>query len=237
MKVLTLDKKNILTILLLAGIVFSVIQIGRSASPDPGHPWADIGDTASDALSVARGGTGQTSLTADSLVSGNGANPVTLIAPGTAGNVLTSNGTVWSSSALSGLVLLYTDETDTAEVNNTTTETVLKNWNLSVAPTDYRYFILEAEVMANQNKNGNALVTYTWNFNGNITLLKSLVWRTYGIAYSNINMGLKYAATIKTIVNAANVGANTNFILKGQMNNANLGSQMQAQSFRVYGVK
>lgn len=55
-----------------------------------------------DIRGVSRAGTGLTTLTAGSLLSGNGTSPVTLIAPGTTGNVLTSNGTAWTSAAPSG---------------------------------------------------------------------------------------------------------------------------------------
>jgi len=50
-------------------------------------------------LNVANGGTGATTLTANSLVAGNGTSAVSLIAPGSAGNVLTSDGTTWSSAS------------------------------------------------------------------------------------------------------------------------------------------
>lgn len=48
---------------------------------------------------VANGGTSLATLTAGSLLSGNGTSPVALIAPGTSGNVLTSTGSAWSSVA------------------------------------------------------------------------------------------------------------------------------------------
>lgn len=50
-------------------------------------------------LAVADGGTGLSTLTANSLLVGNGASSPTFIAPGTSGNVLQSNGTAWVSSA------------------------------------------------------------------------------------------------------------------------------------------
>lgn len=50
---------------------------------------------------VANGGTGLATLTANSLLVGNGTGNVTFIAPGTSGNVLTSNGTTWVSTAAS----------------------------------------------------------------------------------------------------------------------------------------
>ena len=50
-------------------------------------------------LAVGSGGTGATSLTVNNVVLGNGTSPVQLVAPGTTGNVLTSNGTTWASTA------------------------------------------------------------------------------------------------------------------------------------------
>lgn len=53
-------------------------------------------------LSAANGGTGQTSLTANNVILGNGTSGVQFVAPGTNGNVLTSNGTSWVSQAAGG---------------------------------------------------------------------------------------------------------------------------------------
>ena len=50
-------------------------------------------------VTVAQGGTGQTSLTANNVLLGNGTNAVQVVAPGTSGNVLTSDGTTWTSAA------------------------------------------------------------------------------------------------------------------------------------------
>ena len=50
-------------------------------------------------LAVANGGTGATSLTANNVILGNGTSAVQAVAPGTSGNILTSNGTTWVSSA------------------------------------------------------------------------------------------------------------------------------------------
>jgi hypothetical protein len=51
-------------------------------------------------LVVADGGTGVSSLTADNVILGDGTNPVKFVAPSTNGNVLTSNGTTWTSAAI-----------------------------------------------------------------------------------------------------------------------------------------
>lgn len=48
---------------------------------------------------VANGGTSLTTLTADNVILGNGTSAPTFVAPSTSGNVLTSNGTTWQSTA------------------------------------------------------------------------------------------------------------------------------------------
>jgi hypothetical protein len=54
------------------------------------------------AISVAKGGTGATTLTANNVLLGNGTSALQAVAPGASGNVLTSDGTTWTSSAPSG---------------------------------------------------------------------------------------------------------------------------------------
>lgn len=60
---------------------------------------------------VDNGGTGATSLTANNVILGNGTSAVQVVAPGTAGNVLTSNGTTWTSSTPAAGVSLSADNT------------------------------------------------------------------------------------------------------------------------------
>jgi hypothetical protein len=62
-------------------------------------------------LPVANGGTGATTLTAENVLLGDGTSAVKFVAPGTTGNVLTSNGTTWTSAVPAGggdLVLVQT---------------------------------------------------------------------------------------------------------------------------------
>jgi hypothetical protein len=56
-------------------------------------------NVSSGTLSATRGGTGSANLTAENVILGNGANTVKVVAPGTANNVLTSNGSTWISQA------------------------------------------------------------------------------------------------------------------------------------------
>tara|TARA_R110000796_G_scaffold145458_1_gene262065 strand:+ start:421 stop:1227 length:807 start_codon:yes stop_codon:yes gene_type:complete len=50
-------------------------------------------------LTVADGGTGQSTLAANAVLVGNGTSGINSVAPSTSGNVLTSNGTAWTSSS------------------------------------------------------------------------------------------------------------------------------------------
>jgi hypothetical protein len=57
-----------------------------------------VGTWNASVISVAYGGTGASSLTANNVLLGNGTSALQVVAPGTSGNVLTSNGTTWVSS-------------------------------------------------------------------------------------------------------------------------------------------
>lgn len=58
-------------------------------------------------LAVSRGGTGASTLTLNNVILGNGTSAVQFVAPGTSGNVLTSNGTTWTSSPPGGDATLW----------------------------------------------------------------------------------------------------------------------------------
>lgn len=53
-------------------------------------------------VGVAQGGTGLATLTANNVILGNGTSAPLFVAPGTSGNVLTSDGTTWTSAAPAG---------------------------------------------------------------------------------------------------------------------------------------
>jgi hypothetical protein len=83
------------------GTVTSVAASGGTTGLTfSGSPITSSGTlTLSGTLAVANGGTGATTLTANNVILGNGTSAVQFVAPGTAGNVLTSNGTTWTSAA------------------------------------------------------------------------------------------------------------------------------------------
>lgn len=60
------------------------------------------------ALPVASGGTGASTLTANYVLLGNGTSAPQMIAPGTAKNVLMSDGTTWAATSLPGITITWT---------------------------------------------------------------------------------------------------------------------------------
>lgn len=65
----------------------------------------------SNVLPVTSGGTGLATLTANNVILGAGTSTPTFVAPGAAGNVLTSNGTTWTASTshsfVTGMILMW----------------------------------------------------------------------------------------------------------------------------------
>lgn len=106
--------------LTLAGTVFSITSTGLTASTygsassvpviafNAQGQATSVTDTSiaistsqitSGTLGVANGGTGAATLTANNVLLGNGTSALQVVAPGSNGNVLVSNGTTWTSAA------------------------------------------------------------------------------------------------------------------------------------------
>jgi hypothetical protein len=87
-------------------------------------------------LAVGSGGTGSTTLTANNVLLGNGTSALQTIAPSTSGNLLTSNGTTWASTApvSIGVGQTWQDVTASRAVNTTYTNTTGKPifWHVDI---------------------------------------------------------------------------------------------------------
>jgi hypothetical protein len=102
------------------GTVTSVaLSGGTTGITVSGSPVTTSGTiTLAGTLAVANGGTGRTSLTSNNVILGAGTGAVNFVAPGTSGNLLTSNGTTWvSSAAPSGGINYTTVTTNTTAVD------------------------------------------------------------------------------------------------------------------------
>ena len=88
-------------------------------------------------LPVGSGGLGAATLTSNNVILGNGTSAVQFVAPGTTGNVLTSNGTTWTSAALtSGDVVGPASATDNAVVRfDGTTGKLVQDSAVTIADT------------------------------------------------------------------------------------------------------
>jgi hypothetical protein len=82
------------------------------ASNNPAWAQINLLNGVVNALPVANGGTGAATLAANNVLLGNGTTAVQTVAPGTTGNLLTSNGTTWTSAApptsfISGMIIMW----------------------------------------------------------------------------------------------------------------------------------
>lgn len=88
-------------------------------------------------LAVADGGTGASSFTANNVLLGNGTSAFQVVAPSTNGNVLTSNGTTWTSAAIPaqgiGVGQTWTDVTSSRSIGTTYTNSTGKSIQLSIS--------------------------------------------------------------------------------------------------------
>jgi hypothetical protein len=94
----------------------------------------DQTDAVTGTLPVANGGTGAATLTANNVLLGNGTSALQAVAPGTSGNVLTSDGTTWASTALPAAgVTSFSAGTTGLTPNTGTTGAVTLGGTLAVA--------------------------------------------------------------------------------------------------------
>jgi hypothetical protein len=84
--------------------VAGTLAIANGGTGSTSTTYCSLTANVTGTLPVANGGTGATTITANSVILGNGTSALNanLVAPGTAGNVLTSNGSTWTSAAAGG---------------------------------------------------------------------------------------------------------------------------------------
>jgi len=80
--------------------VTGTLPIANGGTGTTSTTFANLTTNVTGTLPVGNGGTGATSLTANNVLLGNGTSALQVVAPGTTGNVLTSDGTTWTSAAV-----------------------------------------------------------------------------------------------------------------------------------------
>jgi hypothetical protein len=83
----------------LTSQVTGTLPIANGGTGSTSTTFANLTTNVTGTLPVGNGGTGATTLTANNVILGNGTSAVQFVAPGTTGNVLTSDGTTWQSTA------------------------------------------------------------------------------------------------------------------------------------------
>jgi hypothetical protein len=160
------------------------------------------GTTQVDGLStpvpVADGGTGAATLTANNVILGNGTSSVQLVAPGTTGNILTSNGTTWTSSAPpSGGVTSFNGNTGALdgwqEVTTATFGSGTTTISIGSLPADYKVFrFLITGATSSTNSNFEPCVRVSTD--GGSSYISSSVYSLQSSLVSSFS-GWQYAAS------------------------------------------
>jgi hypothetical protein len=90
----------------------SALPVASGGTGSTSTTYVNLTSNVTGTLPVANGGTGTATLTANNVILGNGTSAPTFVAPGTTGNLLTSNGTTWLSTAaapsfVAGMIMLW----------------------------------------------------------------------------------------------------------------------------------
>lgn len=132
----------------------------------------------SNTLSIINGGTGATNFSINSLIVGNGTSSFTEIAPGVSGEVLTSNGTTWTSQSLPVVSIAPNYEEIVAilgqTIFNTTVQTLANSFGKSYLLVTLNG-IIQREI-ANYSVTGANQITFITGLNdGDIVTIRSFL--------------------------------------------------------------
>jgi hypothetical protein len=139
---------------------------------------------------VANGGTGRTTLTSNNVVLGAGTSAVNFVAPGTSGNVLTSNGTTWTSAAAATPTIATTAEAQ-AGTNNTNVMTSLRTREAFNASGSAPVFAARAWVNFDGNSGGAGVRS-----SGNVSSVTGFGTGNYTVNFTTAMPDANYSAPV-----------------------------------------
>ncbi len=156
-------------------------------------------------VAVTNGGTGDSTLTANAVLIGNGTSPVTSVSPGSVGNVLVSNGTSWTSNSLSSSSAFsgYTSNpiTTLGSVTTNTYQTFSNSPAFTITPTISGVYKVYCNVVGQCDTPGQIAYYRIYNTSANATLLTqsgNWVGTTSTNIYANISLQNTYQLTAGT---------------------------------------
>jgi hypothetical protein len=188
----------------LATDVTGTLPIANGGTGTTSTTFVNLATNVTGTLPVANGGTGTTTLTANNVILGNGTSAVQVVAPGTSGNVLTSDGTTWVSQPISagGMDLITT----LSPANGAATVTA------SSIPTTYKQLVL---VTNNITLSASAIITFQLSANNGSSYISSIELVS--------NTGAQQSG-VADVYQADLTSIKTFTVVRGGSNNSNSGS-------------
>lgn len=166
----------------------TAIQLGNTVTTLNNMTFANVTiSSVSTPITASQGGTGLTSITSNNVVLGNGTGSVQVVAPGTSGNVLTSNGTTWLSQAAASSGFPLTLGNTSIAASSTTTS--VGNLTLLLPTiTNYTETLFSATGNTTVNLSNGTVQLITTSGSTTITLPSSVSGKSFTII-------VKYAST------------------------------------------
>jgi hypothetical protein len=190
-------------------------------------PTSDLTGT----LAVANGGTGLTTLTANNVILGNGTNAVQFVAPSTNGNVLTSNGTTWTSAAPAATLSGQTNSATPFETSlgyqagnvNTGTYNTFVGYNAGLSNSTGGNNVAIGGNCFNSNTTGSSNIAVGRNtLSNNSTAISNIAIGTSALTGSNaddnIAIGISSLTSNSTGINNCALGNYSLFFSNGSNN-------------------
>jgi len=186
-------------------------------------------------LPVANGGTGRTSLTSNNVILGAGTSQVGFVAPGTSGNVLTSNGTTWVSSAPAGggggaVVQSLTFTKSAGQTFSTSSEVSVSSWSATPSIT-----ISSASNRARATLYIPLYITATSGTTTAVIVRIKSGGTEYGVAYPLVDsQGGTWATTVTLIAELSASSGTKTFDVTLQNASANIQTEINLSSGPTY---
>lgn len=119
---------------------FNLSQFANNVNSS-GKAILTSGQAVTGILPVANGGSGASTLSANAVLVGNGTSAINTVAPSTSGNVLTSNGTAWTSAAptfntISNVLSTSGTQVEFLSIPSAATQITISLSNVSITGTD-----------------------------------------------------------------------------------------------------